>query len=104
MCHLGNSQRYIWRPQRNLITSGCKTYLSDIVVDAQQVDLELCSYCYVCAAGYKAFWLGTIQNIVLSLGGCGVWALIRWPCGLTITLALSEPGRPLSGNAALQQQ
>lgn len=37
-------------------------------------------------------------------GGCGARGLIRWPCGLTITQALSCLSRLASGNSVIEKQ
>lgn len=56
-----------------------------------------------CSGRFSSFGPILFKTCLIA-AGCGAPGLIWWPCGLTITLALSCLSRPLSGHIVIEQQ
>lgn len=91
-----------WRPKRTQCAA--EKWHPDFLINARGVDFELCSNCCILRSGrFSSVGLIPSKACVIAEG----WrarGLIRWPCGLTITGALSCLSRPLSGSGVTEQQ
>lgn len=91
-----------WRPKRTL--SAAEKWHPDILIDARGADFELCSNCCILCCGRFGLFGSIPSKTCVIAAGCGAWGLIRWPCGLTITWALSCLSRLVSGSSVIEQQ
>lgn len=89
-----------WRPKRTLSTA--EKWHPDILINGAY--FELCSNCCILRSSrYSVFGSIPSKTCVIA-AGCGAWVLIRWPCGPTITQALSCLSRPVSGSSVIERQ